>query len=125
VVASSRIVATINQALAHIVVLLIAIVFFLVLIGVFHKEGEPIFLEGGWKTGGMIIMFVGIVLIFMNAVKTKTGVSWLEWLWSYLVNNWNSAVVGTIIFLIVIIAGMFWITKSPSTKKDSSDSGGD
>jgi hypothetical protein len=126
VVASSRIVAAINQALSHIVILLVATVFFLVLIGVFHKEGEPIFLDGGWKTGGMIVMLVGIVLIFLNAIRTKTGVSWLEWVWSYVIKNWNSTVVGTIIFLIIIIVGIVFITKGPATKSGpKSDSGGD
>ena len=124
VVASSRIVATLNKALAHIVVLLVAIVAYLMLIGAFHKEGEPIFLDKGWKTGGMIIMLIGIVLIFANSIPTDDpNVSWLEWLWAYVVNNWNGTIVGTIVFLIIIIVGMIWITRSPAPKK--SESGGD
>ncbi|MFW5746068.1 MAG: hypothetical protein ACOCWQ_00780 [Nanoarchaeota archaeon] len=125
VVASSRLVATINQALAHIVILLLLAVFFLVLIGVFHEEGKPIFLEKGpWRTGGMIFMLIGIILIFLNAIKTKTGVSWLEWAWDYMVQHWNGAVVGSIIFLIIIIAGIIWITRSPSESSKSSESNG-
>ena len=65
--------------------------------------------------------YVGISLIFLNAIKTKTGVSWLEWGWDYLINNWNSAVVGTIIFLIIIIGGIVWVTRGTPEKVKEAD----
>jgi len=61
VVASTKLVSAINQALASIVLLLLLAVFFLLLVGSFFKEGEDVFLKGGWRTFFMFIMFFGKV----------------------------------------------------------------
>src|SRR3989338_6710532 len=79
VIASTRLVALINEAMANIVVLLLLSVGFLLLIGSFYKEGEEVFLEGGLRTFFMVIMFIGITLIFLHAVKTDDEQSWLGW----------------------------------------------
>src|SRR3989338_9074777 len=79
VIASTRLVALINEAMANIVVLLLLSVMFLLLIGSFYREDEKVFLEGKWRTFFTWIMFVGIVLIFLRAVRTNDNQSWLEW----------------------------------------------
>ena len=66
VVASTRLVAVINQALAHMVLLLLLSVCFLILIGSFMKEGEHAYLkEGPWRIGATVFMLIGIILIFL------------------------------------------------------------
>ena len=59
----------INESIANVVLLLLLSVCFLLLIGSFFKEEEySFFLEKGpWRTMFMVIMFVGIVVIFLNA----------------------------------------------------------
>ena len=49
VIVSKQLVATINKALANVVILLLMIVMFMVLIGVFFKKDDEVILEGGWK----------------------------------------------------------------------------
>jgi hypothetical protein len=119
VVASTKLVGAINKALANIVLLLLLSVFFLLLVGSFFKEGEDVFLKGKWRTFFMFIMFIGIVLIFLNALD------WLIPFWNYLVNNWETQWVGTLILLVIIILFMLYITRgkeeaAPKIKEEKS-----
>ena len=113
VIASSRLVATITEASSNVVVLLLLGVFFLMLIGSFYKEGE-IGKEGikdgliKWTFVG--IMFVGIVAIFLNAIKTKEGQPWLDYIIQYISNNWTSTGVASIILILLIVLFMVYLT---------------
>ena len=69
VVAAKEIVEIINETVAKAVVVLFFSVLFLMLIGSFHKEEkDPIYLQGGWKVVFMIIVFLSIVGIFLDAI---------------------------------------------------------
>ncbi len=114
VIASSRLVAAINESLARVVLLMLVGVSFLLLIGVFYHHEEKIYLTGGWRTLFMVIMFIGVVLIFLQSIKTDDGLGYLEYLWLIVVNNfYGGPVVDAVILLIVIVAFMFFITKEP------------
>jgi hypothetical membrane protein len=118
VVASSKLVETITQVSSQVVVLLLLSVLFLMLVGSFYSEKDlPVFLEGKWKYLFMIIMFVGIVLIFLHAIKTEDGESWLEWGWDRIVNHFDSTAVASVILIIVIIVFMFYIVRGDSSSK--------
>jgi small-conductance mechanosensitive channel len=106
VIASTKLVAVINEATANIVLLLFLAVFFLLLVGSFFKEGEDVFLQGRWRTFFMFIMFLGIVLIFLQAL------GWLTSFWDFLTQHWETQWVGTLILLVVIILFILYITKS-------------
>lgn len=106
VVASTKLVAAINRALADTVLLILLVVFFLVLIGTFFKEGTEEFLDDEWKNYLTFILFIGIVLIFLNALD------WLSPLWDFIVDNWESRWVGSLILIILVILFMSYITKS-------------
>jgi hypothetical membrane protein len=113
VVASSQLVDILTTVSSYTVILLMVSVLFLLLIGSFLKEGEGVFLEGGWKVFFMIIMFIGIVLIFLSAIKDESGDSWLETGWSWLSGGSTSNAVGSIVLLIIIILFMAYIIKEP------------
>ncbi|MFT4343234.1 MAG: hypothetical protein ACMXYE_00635 [Candidatus Woesearchaeota archaeon] len=111
-VASSRVVAVINQTAAHIVILLLISVFFLMLVGSFMKETkEPFFLEKPWSIIFMVIMFVGIVFIFLNALTLESGVTWLEFVFGLLMNINNSTAVSSIVMMIILIIFIWFIVK--------------
>lgn len=119
-IASSRIVSIINQTAAHIVILLLLSVFFLMLMGSFMKESdEPFALSKPWSTIFMIIMFVGIVLIFLNAITTPQGVTWLQVLFFFVGDFHNSTLVSSVILLIVVLGFMYYIVKEPNRKGTS------
>jgi hypothetical membrane protein len=113
VVASSRLVQVITDVSANTVVLLLLSVLFLLLVGSFYKEGTGVFLEGGWKVFFMFIMFIGIVIIFLNAIKVSSGDSWLEVFWDYVSGGRTSNAIGSIILIIVIVLFMVYIVKEP------------
>ena len=123
VIASTKLVAIINETLANVALLLILSVCFLLLIGSFYKEGEAVALFGKWRTMFMIIMFVGIILIALNAVKMESGQSTLAFLYDYLSHNWSSNFTASVIFLIIIIIFILYITYTPSGKSGGGESG--
>ena len=113
VVASSQLVNILTTVSSYTVILLMVSVLFLLLVGSFLKEGEGVFLEGGWKVFFMIIMFIGIVLIFLSAIKDEKGNSWLEVGWDWLSGGSTSNAVGSIVLIIIIILFMVYIVKEP------------
>lgn len=106
VVASTRLVAAINQIMANVVLLLLLSISFLLLIGSFFKEDEDVYLkEGPWRTLFMLIMFVGIVIIFLNAF------GWLTTSWDWLVAHWQTNFVGTVVLLLFVALFMYYIVQ--------------
>ena len=124
VIASTQLVSVINEVIANVVLLLILAICFLLLVGVFFGDKE-FTLEDypGWVKFFMVVMFIGVVGIFMNAIKinTKKGThSILEVVFS-IFQNWQAEWAATIIFLIVIIGFMAFITHEPKKKNDKKD----
>lgn len=112
VVASTNLVSVINTALANTVLILLLIVSYMLLVGVFFEEGKGVFLEkGGLRTFFMITIFVGIVLIFMDALD------WLRPMWDHLIRHWESRWIGSLILLVIILFFMWFITKPQGSEK--------
>jgi len=122
VIASTKLVAVINETIAHVVLLLILSVCFLLLAGSFHTGDKEFFLEGTWRNIFMALMFIGIVLIGLNAAKMESGESWLEYGWNYLTGHWDSTAVGSIVLLLIIVGFMVYITKEKTTAKKKEES---
>jgi len=124
VVASSRIVEIITEVSANVVLLLLGSVLFLMLIGSFYKETpEGVFLEDPWKQIFIGIMFLGLTLIFLHAVRTEDGKTWLDVLLDSIKNVANSRAVASLIFAAIVIVFMILIIsggeKRPSPKKSA------
>ncbi len=122
VVASTRLVAIINQTASQVTILLMAIVLFLLLVGAFLKEGETSGLEGGWRSTFMIFSFIGIILIFLNAV------GWLDDLWGAVSIGGNGTeAAGAVALLIIVIAFMVYTVRDLDnpTGSQTGSSGGD
>ncbi|MBS3166392.1 hypothetical protein J4444_04680 [Candidatus Woesearchaeota archaeon] len=118
VIASTKLVAIISEVMSNAVLLLILGVSFLLLVGVFFGDKE-FTLEKfpGWIKLMMIIMFIGIVLIFLNALD------WLKYIWK-LINGFGAEWATSIIFFVVILAFIYYIVadnKPKETKKESKD----
>ncbi|MFH2019981.1 MAG: hypothetical protein ABIJ34_01075 [archaeon] len=114
VVASSRLVAAVNEAVANMTVLLLLGVCFMILVGVFHTGKDEFALPNGYKNIFMIMMFVGILFIFLHAIKTPNGTPWLYFSWNFIVNNIGTGAVGALILTIVIVVIMGFITGDPN-----------
>ncbi len=121
VVASSKLVQTITKVSSEIIVLLLLVVFFLMLVGTFMshkdiKEGE-ILKEGVWRTGFMIVMALGIIFIFLDALTVEDGRTWLEIFWDWLSQFYTNAAVAAIVLIIVVVLFMYFIMREPNTEK--------
>jgi len=114
VIASTKLVAVISEVMANVVLLLILAVSFLLLVGVFMGSKE-VTLEKfpGWTKFFMIFMFIGIVVIFLNALD------WLKYLAAIFVlpAEW----VAAILFIVVILGFMWYVTKDQKPPKEKSD----
>ena len=118
VVAAKELVAIINETVSKAVIVLFFSVLFLLLVGSFHKEGEPIYLQGGWKVTFMIIVFLAITGIFLDAIKTSDGRSWLERLGDF-TQSGSDELAGSIILLVLIVVFIMFAIKEPSGESSS------
>ena len=121
VVATANIVRAINESLPNIILLLVASVSFLILIGIFVKD-ELDFTTSHpkWNKAFIILMFIGVILIFLNAIymdKAGEEVSILEYGIDWIIDNWSGAVFGSIIILIVIVVAINFIINPKSNEK--------
>jgi len=128
VIASAKLVEIVTQVSSQMVILLLFSVLFLLLIGSFYKEGEAVALEGGWRQPFMWIMLAGLALIFLNAITTETPigrVTWLQYILNWIARAWTSAEIAAVLFLVVIIIFMAWLTAEPTPahKSEKSESG--
>jgi|SRR3989339_1810035 len=111
VIASTKLVAIINETMANVVLLLILAICFLMLVGVFFGSNEfTLEKYPGWTKFFMVLMFIGIVLIFLNALD------WLKYILSLFV-YWDSQWAATFLLFILVIVFMVFITWEP--KKES------
>ena len=119
VIASSQLVAVINKTMSQVFILLLLIICFLMLAGSFHAQTkEGFFLDKGfYKNTFMVIVFVSIVLIFLNAL------GWLQVVYDFLKDKWNTDYVAAIILMAVIVGFMFWIMQDPKDKTEAKKEG--
>lgn len=115
VVASSKLVETITRVSSNIVVLVLLGVFYLLLVGTFWAPKEEkekwVGLSKRWNTLFMVIMFIGIVIVFLDAIRDESGRSWLDAVWEYLSQFWTSTAVASIILIIFLILFVWFIVK--------------
>ena len=123
VIASSRLVETITRVSSNIVILVLLGVFYLLLVGTFwtpsKETGENwTALTGKWNTLFMIIMFIGIIIVFLDAIRDETGRSWLEVLWDYLSQFWTSTAVASIILIIFLIVFVWFMARGKEGEEE-------
>lgn len=116
VIASTQLVAVINEVLANVVLLLILAVSFLLLVGIFFTDKEfSLEKMPGWVSFFMIFMFVGVIIIFLNAL------GWLEAAFN-LISSLNAEWLTTLIFILIIFAAIGYVVYDPKRKKTAEES---
>lgn len=110
VIASTQLVAIINETVANATLILLLLVLFLLLIGTFYKEGEDVFLEGAWRLWFTVAAGIALLLIALNAV------GWLDDIGSWLSRVYQQAWFGALVLIIFVAAAMALITRDSSRK---------
>ena len=117
VVASAQLVAIINVLVARVALILVILVMFMLLVASMHKQqGDDGFaLTNSYKNALTGVVLAAIVLIFMD------GAGWLGPLWTYVIGNWNSEIVGTAALFLIIVGFMVYVTKDrkPAAGKEA------
>ena len=120
-VATANVVRTLNESLPNIVLLTVVGVSFLIMIGVFMKTEEFDFKAKHPRLylTFIVLMFIGVIAIFLNSIYDADGNSWLEIALFFITTEWSGAAFTSIIFLIVAVLAIYWITRSTKEKKES------
>ncbi len=119
VIASSQLVAVINKTLSHTLILLLLGFTFMLVAGSFYKEGDNdkgFELQEPWKTIFLIISFIAIILIFLNAL------GWLDKIYRWLTRVWSSEGVAALILVLLMVLFVWWIGKDPNAAAHESKS---
>lgn len=122
VIASSKLVGLINEAMANVVILALVGVSVLMLLGVLSGTGEFSFSSNDWKESYTLMFFtafmvLGVLLIFLHAIPYGNE-SLLEWFFDYMADNWDSEWVGSLVFIGLVSLFMWLIVNGePVTNK--------
>jgi len=111
VIASSQLVEAITKISANMVIILMATVLFLMLAGSFHREDpKGFFLEGGYKTAFMALVGIGLVVIFLDALKVDENTTWLQQVEQWLGQFSSSSTIASVILIIFTIGIIIFAT---------------
>ena len=115
-VASTKIVSVINSAMANIVLLILLGFSFLLLVGIFFKDKEldEKKILGGWTGALIAIMFVGVIVVFLNAMD------WLNPIFD-LFANWETEYAMNLFFFAIVVFFIWFITKGDSKPKEKKE----
>ncbi|MFT4309324.1 MAG: hypothetical protein ACMXYL_02475 [Candidatus Woesearchaeota archaeon] len=118
VVLSAQLVGIVNEVLAHTVLLLMLSFLFLLVLGSFLKQSDDGVAIDPDKQKALYylmvsISFIAIVLIFLNAIKTEGGDSWLSIVMDILMNAGSSDFWMVVILLVIIIGGIALVISGP------------
>lgn len=115
VIASSQLVQAISQISAHIFVILLLIVFFLLLVGSFYGEGKigKEGLQEEWARNiFIVVIFLAIAFVFLNALPAGQGKTWLEWIFQGSGKAVSSPATASIVLIILIVIFIRYVSNS-------------
>ena len=122
VIVSDKVVGIIVETSTNIVVLIMASIFFMIMVGSFQKENEkPFFLTGKWKDAFMWIMSIGLFGIFLSALKTKEGDSWLSAILKGLGTPYMEDILSATILIVIIGVFITFVTKENNQEEKKGD----
>ena len=108
VVASTTLVRVINEVMANVVLLLVLIISFLMLVGVFWGTGESkLDKDSPWMKFFMVVIFLAIVAILLNAL------GWLRLIIGIIALTPTTDWAATLVLLVIIIGVMACVTREP------------
>ena len=117
VIASSQLVRIISEVMANVIILVVTSLAFMLTIGVYHTGEKELDVGDSWKKVLWPISAIAILAILFNAL------GWLTKIYSFVSSAIYTTWFATIIFLVIFIALMFWITSSnnPESSTNSKD----
>lgn len=115
-IASAQIVGVLHRSVGPILLLVFGIVLFLMLISIMYEDKDYMKMEGTGKTIFIAFIAIALVLIFLASIQTDSGISWLEWLWTYASQRTNAGHVGAVILLLIVAGLIAYLGNTPGDK---------
>jgi hypothetical protein len=111
-VATPRLVESLQISLPQVALLLVVLMSLMMIVGFIMSDKEFNFEKHGFLKGVLVfLLFIGIFLIFLNAV------GWWDKFWDLLgFNFWTSTAGMTLIFLGVVVGAILFITSGRGSK---------
>ena len=122
VIAASNVVSILQQSLPLVTLVLIVILSFMLLMGSFMGSGEFSFKNYKYTKYFLVLfLIVSISLIFLNAIKSRSGSSVLDNILDYLKENWFTGPVfsGLVFLAIIVLVIIYVLDVFPGASGDS------
>jgi hypothetical protein len=118
-IAANKVIMALTNALPNIVLMIIISLSFLLMIGIFLKEGDLDLEEkhSGWYKAFSFVMLIGVIFIFLGAWVTDSGISVLSYIFAYMNSNFGGDLIGGIV-LIAVVVGVIAIAVKGSKSGD-------
>lgn len=117
VVITKQVVTTIRESLPQVALALVIIISLLLLVGSFFKTGEFDYFSSSkaWRGFFALVLVVAVLLIFLGAVETKEGDSFLRVAWEYLTDNigTGAGAISTVLIVGLLVAGIIFVVRQP------------
>lgn len=111
VIASAQLVKLISEVTSKIVLLIVLIFCFMLTVGAMRKEDKEGFeLSKTWIIVFEVIVFISILLIFLNAL------GWLDDIFRFFTGVWGSEATASLILIVIMVGFMLFITHDPKPK---------
>ena len=118
VIASTTLVRIINEVVANVVLLIILVISFLMLVGIFLGTGETTLEKyPGWLKFFMIILFIAIVAILLRAM------GWLQVIWDIFALTPTTDWAATLVLLVIVIIVMIYVTQDSGGSSEKKKEG--
>lgn len=111
VVAAREVVASIQVSIPQVILVLITLVCFMLLVGTFMGDKQFNFEEKGkWLAFLMVIIFISVILIFLNSF------GWLDSVFAYLAEH--TYLLAPVAFVIIIVVAIMYVVGGKPKKKE-------
>jgi hypothetical protein len=123
VVAANKAVNFISTVIPNMVLVLVLLVFFVMITGVFFKDGDKDFYNAhkGWFAVFMVILFILTIGFVLNAWPVEGDKTLLVQMWDAIASGSSGEVVGGFILLVFIIGAIVLVMKSSQKNPDEDD----
>ncbi len=111
-VAANKVVSLVSDILPNMILVLVLLVMFVMITGVFFKEDSGDFYEAhkGWFKFFMFVLFILTLAFILNAIPSDDG-TWLDKIVDGVAGGSGGEVFGGVIFLIIIVGAIYLISR--------------
>ena len=114
----------IKESLPLVALVLVIIISLLLLVGSFHgKQEGPFAFEGKLKTRLVTVMVLATLFIFLSAIKTSDGISWLAVAWNFITTSVQGPIVQGLLLMGAIIGVILYVVNDKKTPTEEKGKG--